>query len=203
MTFEEKLAAETSNRDEIHLHLEGIFWKAYEKSAFLFVTHLSDFKATKKMVRAVKMDVVSVGFPSHSLEKVTEGRTVVKTDDDRHLVISGLEPCNEKEFVEWKGKIPLFAPSQEGGAAAAGSLPPSHVPAYMQAQRQQGMQAQAAAVGGGKGGAARCFPAGTAGGDPVEKKVLERLTGFRVESSTPVECMLFITQLQKELGSKN
>ncbi len=35
--------------------------------------------------------------------------------------------------------------------------------------------------------------------DPVTERVLNKLKGFRVESSSPIECMLFLTSLQKEL----
>ena len=50
--FEEIASREDANRAEIALYPEGLFYKAYERSAFAFVTRISAFKPSKKIGRA-------------------------------------------------------------------------------------------------------------------------------------------------------
>ena len=46
--FEEDRLQEDVNRAEIALYPEGLFYKAYERSAFAFVTRISAFKPSKE-----------------------------------------------------------------------------------------------------------------------------------------------------------
>lgn len=44
------------------LFLEGKFWKAYERSVYI-LTSLYNFKPSKRFVKLVGEEVISVGFP--------------------------------------------------------------------------------------------------------------------------------------------
>ena len=71
MTIKEKLILETKKQNnEIILHREGIFYIAYEHSAWLFSVVLHSFKVKKVYVKCVAQEVVSIGFPMASLEKM-------------------------------------------------------------------------------------------------------------------------------------
>lgn len=48
-----KLRYESENANVVHLWLEGMFWKAYERSAYLFVRRISGYKPYKEFVRSV------------------------------------------------------------------------------------------------------------------------------------------------------
>ena len=47
--------------------------KAYERSAFFIHTYIKDFKLSKRYIKAVNMDVVSLGFPENTLPKWLNG----------------------------------------------------------------------------------------------------------------------------------
>ena len=63
MTIQDIVNMEKENKDSIVLLKEGIFWKAYEMSAYLFHTYIKPFKLLRKYVETIKGDVVSLGFP--------------------------------------------------------------------------------------------------------------------------------------------
>ena len=63
MTFKEIISCEESNADSIYLYREGIFMKAYERSAFFAHTLIHEFKLSKRYIKTVNMDVISLGFP--------------------------------------------------------------------------------------------------------------------------------------------
>lgn len=48
MTFSEILAVEDANTDRIYLYREGLFLKAYERSAFLCHRHVHAFKLSRR-----------------------------------------------------------------------------------------------------------------------------------------------------------
>jgi hypothetical protein len=62
MTIKEILDSEDKNKGYIYLRLEGIFWKAYEQSAYLFIREMKPFKVVKHFVKAVEQNIVSLGL---------------------------------------------------------------------------------------------------------------------------------------------
>ena len=68
-SIREIIEKEESSTGVIHLYLEGIFWKAYQESAYRLVQRMGKLKATKKYIKVVDREVVSVGFPDSALLK--------------------------------------------------------------------------------------------------------------------------------------
>ncbi len=66
----------------IRLYAEGIFYKAYERSAWVACRVLHPFMVKKRAVRKVGQEVVSIGFPKTSLTKWVGTRRVEPIGDD-------------------------------------------------------------------------------------------------------------------------
>ena len=62
-----------NNGAYIRLYAEGIFYKAYERSAWVACRVLHPFMVKKRAVRKVGQEVVSIGFPKTSLDKWAGG----------------------------------------------------------------------------------------------------------------------------------
>ena len=69
-----KLQLETVNAGVVHLWLEGMFWKAYERSAYIFCRRVNDYKPYKKWIKAVGGEVVAIGFPTKAFDRMVDGR---------------------------------------------------------------------------------------------------------------------------------
>ena len=79
MKIKDILQQEQANTNSIFLHKEGIFWRAYEKSAYLFSLYIKAYQITKKYYKNVGSEVVYLGFPDSSLNnilKITDKHTV-------------------------------------------------------------------------------------------------------------------------------
>ena len=70
-----------NNGCHIRLYSEGIFLKAYERSAWVACRVLHPFMVKKRAVRKVGQEVTSIGFPKTSLAKWAAGRRVESVDD--------------------------------------------------------------------------------------------------------------------------
>ena len=104
MTIESIMEAEAQVTDRVTLYYEGMFWKAYERSAFLVCSQIRAFKPTKKFVKKMGgREVVSIGFPDTSLETLMQGR---QKASESHIsrTYAGFRPLNEQEFIQWKNK---------------------------------------------------------------------------------------------------
>ena len=86
MTIQDIVNMEKENKDSIVLLKEGIFWKAYEMSAYLFHTYIKPFKLLRKYVETIKGDVVSLGFPVAGTEKQLQGLNVLLHEDDKIIL---------------------------------------------------------------------------------------------------------------------
>lgn len=108
MTYKEIIDRENGNIDCIWLYREGIFMKAYERSAFFAHVYIHEFKLSKRYVKSVNMDVVSLGFPEATVPKWLNGYVYEYVSD-------GLIRCcmrakfDEVGFHNWKDAVLINA----------------------------------------------------------------------------------------------
>lgn len=216
-----KLRYESENANVVHLWLEGMFWKAYERSAYLFVRRISGYKPYKKYVRSVGGEVVAIGFPSKAIEKLLEGRSVEYVDS-KHYILNGftVDAQELKNFQSWKKGIPSFpyhvlSPDEvqaRGGQEEKKEMKVSE----LRSKKEPIKETQSA----GKDGKTEVkhsvnisaypeqnsvstregYPAYVHTGTYEQQAAVElvnELRRFRMESSTPLECMMFLARLIK------
>lgn len=79
MSIKEIVEAEKSNTSKIYLYREGLFFRAYEVSAFALCSFVHPFKVIKRQLKVLNGDeVVYVGFPASSEEKYLSGRNIIE-----------------------------------------------------------------------------------------------------------------------------
>ena len=98
MTISEKILHK--NLKEVNLYLEGVFWIAYEQSAYYF-WKLKGYKPTKKFVKIIEKEVVTVGFPGNVLDEIEICRNQ-KAEGRKHVVFEIGEGIDKDEFLKWK-----------------------------------------------------------------------------------------------------
>jgi hypothetical protein len=152
MTIFEKINKHTSPNEAL-LYKEGAFWIAYEQSAYYF-HQTKGYRPTKKLVKVLGKEVVSLGFPKLpgelSFAEKTEHfcRTILET------------PIDMAAFSEWKSGLPLQAPPQ----------------ATQRTERTPPVAEVAATA---------------------NEKIAGVIRSFDLSSKTPMECMLFLSELKK------
>lgn len=156
------LSQESKNADRIYLYREGVFYKAYERSAYLFVKHIKPFMVKKRLVKSVKREVVSIGFPTNSLynyfskEQVREFENVATVELDKKIDLV--------EFEQWRENIRLIEDTS---------------------QNPSGQMQKASA-------AEEPTPA-------AEKNIVMQIKIFPIEAKTPLDCMMFLSNIKKQL----
>lgn len=140
----------------IRMYPEGVFYKAYERSAWLSCMHLGNLMVKKKHIKKVNQHIVSVGFPKTALEKWANGR---KTDISEERVMIFLnegerQPISE-EFRIWKEHIKSKNESEKDGEY------------------------------------------------DILGDVYTKIRLFPLENKTPLDCMIFISELKNLINSNN
>lgn len=97
---------EQANIDKIYLYREGGFWKAYERSAYMFYRHIRKYLVQKKYVKSVDSYVVYLGFPDSKVSDLTRDYTVT-VPDEKQLVVSSGHSVDPSEFDTWKALIEM------------------------------------------------------------------------------------------------
>jgi len=96
----------TEDNTSIYLHNEGLFWRAYEYSAYAFVNNIKQYNAKKKFIKIVNSDIVFIGFPDSALSDILDlckqkGFAINKNDK-----LITIELKTKKEgYVKWKNEI--------------------------------------------------------------------------------------------------
>ena len=108
MQTKEILALEKADEGVIILHQKGIFWRAYQNSAFLFYTHLRPLKVTVKLVTVDGTDVAYLGFPEKVLEEILQlaserGWRVERLDNQ--VRINTNEIVEREAYEEWQNTM--------------------------------------------------------------------------------------------------
>lgn len=160
MDLKQKLALETAESTHIYLYREGLFWKAYERSAIKFIQTITAYQVNTRFCKVVNMEVISLGFPDAVLPKILENREYDKIDEKQLAIRSVL--LGDEEFATEKGR---------------------YISNMMQALKKEVLPETA----------------------PVRKEpdagalVLERLRLYDIAGVTPIECMIFLSSLKKQL----
>ncbi|MDR1883286.1 MAG: hypothetical protein LBR26_10985 [Prevotella sp.] len=161
--IQEITETESLANDRIHLYLEGIFWKAYQRSAYRMVEKNGKLKVSKKRIKSLGQDVVSIGFPDTALSKYF-GEQDYERVGDRHISVKNATVIDEEDYKRWFSGIELSVPATPVAPAAK--------------IRENGVPLPSA----------------------VEESVIKQLREFRLEESTPLECLAFLAELRKKLA---
>lgn len=95
--------------DSIVLFLEGKFWKAYERSAYA-LTKIHNFKPSKRFIKLVGEEVISIGFPLEQLPKYVAGAVIEPDGKKCRARVSGQH--DEMAFREWKASTRIKEPKR-------------------------------------------------------------------------------------------
>lgn len=91
-------------QQKVILFKEGKFWKGYEMSAFLLAKRYN-FKPTKRFVKAVGMEIISIGFPMEQLSKYLSNAVV--NESQTELTAEVRDARDERAFADWKQGIAI------------------------------------------------------------------------------------------------
>lgn len=128
-TLKEILSLESPASGGIRLWPEGIFYKAYDCSAYLFVHELRAYRPKRKFFKVVERHVVSIGFPMSALPAILRERHAEAADSDMGTKYIALgKPVEERPFREWAETI-VPEEEAEGTKTRNGEEAPAHVSA--------------------------------------------------------------------------
>lgn len=162
--LQEILSKESENTHSIYLYREGVFYKAYEHSAYLFVKNVKPFMIKKRFVKYVNRDVVSIGFPTNSLHNYFEKDKI--QEDERMAAVVLDVSIDSSVFLEWRKNIELT-----------------------QETEKRHKEPSAASVS----------PSSLLHSSVNENSVIMRIRTFPMETKTPLDCMMFLSELKKML----
>ncbi len=169
MTFREVFDSEKENIGKIILYREGLFWKAYERSAYHFVSYVNSYKVSRKHVKSLADDVVSVGFPTSVLE-AHKGKFEIESEEYGRVIIITGKQIDDAAFTAWKAAVPMAvgtpvaaAPVVQNGSAGVAASP--FIPS-------NGLLKGAL-------------------------DIIEEIRQFQIENKTPMECMMWAADLKK------
>lgn len=103
--FEEIANRESRNENQIVLYPEGLFYKAYDRSAFACVSRIPTFKPSKKRIKYCAREVASIGFPATALPKYFP--TAPRPLPDGRVVIALKDRIDADACRVWKTSLPL------------------------------------------------------------------------------------------------
>ncbi len=151
MTTAQILELESTKADcDVLLFEEGVFFKAYDRSAWLFYHCVKPYSLKKRFVKAVGQEIVYLGFPISAFEDLPRYNGL-----DKVRVLNVKQVCDVPDYAVWKDSVLLDI----------SETPKKQV---------------------NKDSFSRLF---------------KRIMNFPVESKTPVECMVFLSEIKKELQS--
>lgn len=114
--FEEIARREERNDDKIVLYPEGLFYKAYDRSAFACVSRISSFKPSKKRIKYCAREVASIGFPAAAIAKYFPSAPRPLSDGRVEITLG--ERIDTAACDAWKAALPLKERRPRGSSKA-------------------------------------------------------------------------------------
>ena len=88
---------------EVKLYKQGLFWVAYEQSAY-YIWQLKGFKPTKKWYKNILKEVVQVGFPN--VEEVLKTNDIeIIEHQEAYICFNIKNAIKQQSFEEWKNAL--------------------------------------------------------------------------------------------------
>lgn len=156
------LSTEKANTGYIYLYREGIFYKAYERSAYIFITMVQKFMVKKKFFKCTNCEVVSIGFPSNSIHKHFAAEKIKEIENG--VVIEMDTEIDVEAFEEWKQNIELTTEPVRKTLVSSNNIDALHASFGLS-----------------------------------EMEAIMKIRMFPLEGKTPLECMMFLSELKKEI----
>ena len=100
LRFEEEAASNV-----IRLIKSGEFYRAYNRSAWLFQSCIAEHRVMRKYIKAIKDDIFYIGFPEKSLFNNIGERESAKTEYGFDIMIDEGEMPDEEGYEIWKSTI--------------------------------------------------------------------------------------------------
>lgn len=113
MTKQEILEREDARSTTIHLYKEGIFWKAYEYSAYRFVFGILKCKPKKQRFKETSTEMIHIGFPLTSLDTHQDSFRLISKDENT-CTIEPVDFLPQMTFEEWKNSIETTVSNNKG-----------------------------------------------------------------------------------------
>ncbi len=172
-TIKEKLSYEQQNERTIRLWPEGGFYKAYERSAYLFVNYVRPYEVRSKFVKVVGGNVIDIGFPKSVLQKLD---MTVDEQGDGCMVLRLDKTIDEQTYMIWRESVPK----------AETAL----------IEHQAVVKATGGVIASSRKGLA---PTAILQGADCEHAVAERIRRLNLADITPMKCMALLSELQQQL----
>lgn len=119
--FEEIANRESRNVNEIVLYPEGLFYKAYDRSAFACISRIPAFKPSKKRIKYCAREMASIGFPAAALPKYFPAAP--RPLPDGRVVIALKDRIDADACQAWKMSLPLKERRPRGSSKAKAYVP--------------------------------------------------------------------------------
>ncbi len=133
MKTEDILTIEESGENRINLVRDRLFWQAWNRSAFLFATHIKNYQVHKRFVQKVSQEVAWLGFPKNALaeiEKIAKSKGwAFEQKSIDHIIISGVSQTTGYEEW-WAGIVKKKPPPAEPDFPLIKNSKDSLLPAY-------------------------------------------------------------------------
>lgn len=168
----EQERSEPKDWQVINLFQEGSFYRAYEVSAWLCHTYICQFKVTHRHVNGIGQTIAFVGFPVSSLEKRTPQGAVVASVAEKHITLT--LPPSEPEMTadDMKSEFSAWKSRQP----VSESKEKSDVETKKNNMVCKGE------------------------GSHTLFSIAQDVLSYPVESHSPIECMLFLSDVKKNLA---
>ncbi|MBP3354006.1 MAG: hypothetical protein IJ341_05585 [Bacteroidales bacterium] len=158
----------------IHLFQEGTFYRAYEMSAWLCFRYIKQFKATHRQLKAEGESLVLIGFPVTSLERyLTESNIETLLNEDKKVDIK-INPEYLKEYDDIEHLYEDYLNWKM-------CVPLKNSP---------------------KKGEEHQFQENNVNTINIEE-LFEQIIKYPIEQKTPIECMLFLSEIKQIIINKN
>lgn len=102
MKIIEKLKLSTLHSGSILLYEEGLFYRMYGESAYLFVKYIKPFKVTESTLKAMSHPFYMAGFPVKSLSSLFANYTIVTCPEGYLRIDSTSFVFVDEEYKQWE-----------------------------------------------------------------------------------------------------
>jgi hypothetical protein len=108
MQVSQIIQIEDSNHNSIHLIQDALFFRAWEKSAWLFCEYFNEYKINCRFYKNIQRELLWLGFPRTLIPKFIDNATKlgmkVEKLSETHYCLKIHNQIHKPDFIEWRNR---------------------------------------------------------------------------------------------------
>lgn len=182
MKINDKILSFDEGKREIHIFVEGMFAKLYNESAYLFTTYIRQYRVNITTSKSLNSEYYSLGFPQNMIKHFLSDCEIITIEDNYFVVKADKFLFDKEKYQTWCENSKELYSKRAVNIKDKNIKEEKVIEVLTSNSKSTALDSSEKVI--------------------TDSDLIIEIYNFRIENATPMECMIFLNNLQKKIYGK-